>query len=69
MNITVNAVDPGPTDTGWMDDDLKQILLPKFPMGRVGEPGDAAKLIAFLASDDAQWITGQIIHSDGGFRG
>ncbi|RXZ79082.1 SDR family oxidoreductase [Paenibacillaceae bacterium] len=51
-----------------MYDNLKQLLLPKFPMGRIGQPADAAKLIAFLASDDAQWITGQIIHSDGGFR-
>lgn len=67
LKITVNAVDPGPTDSGWMSRELKGILLPKFPMGRIGEPNDAARLVAFLASDDAQWITGQIIHSDGGF--
>jgi 3-oxoacyl-[acyl-carrier protein] reductase len=65
--ITVNAVDPGPTDSGWMSGELKKFLLPKFPLGRIGQPEDAARLIAFLASDDAQWITGQIIHSDGGF--
>ncbi|CAN5652289.1 SDR family oxidoreductase [soil metagenome] len=65
--ITVNAVNPGPTDTGWMDDDVKSYLLPKFPMGRIGEPGDAARLVAFLASPDARWITGQILHSEGGF--
>ncbi|REK74449.1 SDR family oxidoreductase [Paenibacillus paeoniae] len=69
LRITVNAVDPGPTDSGWMDDSLKQYLLPKFPMGRVGQPDDAAKLISFLCQNDAQWITGQIIHSDGGFWG
>lgn len=67
LNITVNAVDPGPTDSGWMRSGLKESLLPHFPMGRIGVPHDAAKLIAFLASDEAQWITGQIIHSDGGF--
>lgn len=67
--ITVNAVDPGPTDTGWMDADLKAWLAGRTPQGRVGLPEDAARLIAFLASPDAQWITGQIIHSDGGFRG
>ncbi|RJX39977.1 SDR family oxidoreductase [Paenibacillus pinisoli] len=67
LRITVNAVDPGPTDSGWMDEALKQYLLPKFPMGRIGQPDDAAKLISFLCQDDAQWITGQIIHSDGGF--
>ncbi len=65
--ITVNAVDPGPTDTGWMTDAIKREFLPLFPMGRLGQPEDAARLIAFLASEDAQWITGQIIHSTGGF--
>jgi 3-oxoacyl-[acyl-carrier protein] reductase len=66
--ITVNAVNPGPTDTGWMTEAIKGELLPRFPMGRFGQPEDAARLIAFLASDDAEWITGQIIHSEGGFR-
>jgi 3-oxoacyl-[acyl-carrier protein] reductase len=65
--ITVNAVNPGPTDTGWMTEELKRELAAKFPAGRVGEPEDAARLVAFLASDEAQWITGQIIHSEGGF--
>jgi 3-oxoacyl-[acyl-carrier protein] reductase len=65
--ITVNAVDPGPTDTGWMSDELKAVLLPRFPAGRIGMPEDAARLIAFLASEEAGWITGQIIHSNGGF--
>lgn len=64
--ITVNAVDPGGTDTGWMTDEIKCDLLPHFPLGRVGQPEDAARLVAFLASDAAQWITGQIIHSRGG---
>lgn len=68
FGITVNAVDPGPTDTGWMTDSLKRELLPKFPQGRIGKPEDAARLVAFLASGEAEWITGQIIHSEGGFR-
>lgn len=67
LGITVNAVDPGPTDTGWMTDEIKEYLLPRFPMGRIGQPEDAARLIAFLASEDAQWVTGQIIRSTGGF--
>ncbi|MGM0881570.1 MAG: SDR family oxidoreductase [Bacillota bacterium] len=67
LKITVNAVDPGPTDSGWMTDEIKNILLPRFPMGRIGLPEDVARLITFLASDDAEWITGQIIHSDGCF--
>jgi 3-oxoacyl-[acyl-carrier protein] reductase len=65
--ITVNAVNPGPTDTGWMTEELEQELIGKFPLGRIGQPEDAARLVAFLASDEAAWITGQIIHSEGGF--
>jgi 3-oxoacyl-[acyl-carrier protein] reductase len=65
--ITVNAVNPGPTDTGWMADELRQELSGRFPIGRVGEPEDAARLVAFLASEEAAWITGQVIHSEGGF--
>lgn len=65
--ITVNAVNPGPTDTGWMDDELKALLRPRFPLGRIGQPEDAARLIAFLASPAAGWVTGQVIHSEGGF--
>lgn len=67
--ITVNAVDPGPTDTGWIsaDPELKRTLVERAPFGRIGQPEDAARLIAFLASDAAEWITGQIIHSRGGF--
>ncbi len=66
--ITVNAVDPGPTDSGWMSEQTRQYLLEHAPMKRLGQPEDAARLIAFLASDAAQWITGQIIHSNGGLR-
>lgn len=65
--ITVNAVDPGPTDTGWMTQELQRELSQHAPMGRVGQPEDAARLIRFLASEDAGWVTGQIIHSRGGF--
>ena len=67
LGITVNAVGPGPNDTGWMDDDLRAALLPRFPMGRIGRPEDAAKLIAFLCSEEAGWVTGQVVHSEGGF--
>ncbi|WP_425445384.1 SDR family oxidoreductase [Virgibacillus phasianinus] len=67
LGITVNAVNPGPTDTGWMTEEIKQELSGKFRMGRMGLPTDAARLIGFLASDDAAWITGQVINSEGGF--
>lgn len=64
--ITINAVNPGPTNSGWMSDEFKQEQLPRSPMGRLGQPEDAARLIAFLASPAAQWVTGQVIHSEGG---
>ncbi|MFS0749738.1 SDR family oxidoreductase [Oceanobacillus sp. 1P07AA] len=67
IGITVNAVNPGPTDTGWMNEKLKKKLESKFLSGRIGQPMDAAKLIAFLASEEAAWITGQVINSEGGF--
>jgi 3-oxoacyl-[acyl-carrier protein] reductase len=63
--ITVNTVNPGPTDTGW---GLAEVQPTSMPRGRWGEPEDAARLIAWLCTDDAQWITGQVIDSEGGFR-
>ena len=64
--ITVNAVDPGATDTGWASPELHSEVLARQPQGRWGLPDDAARLIAWLASDDARWVTGQVIHSTGG---
>lgn len=66
--ITINTVNPGPTDSGWMNDNIKTDLLTRFPAGRLGQPEDVAKLVSFLVSDEAQWITGQLIHSEGGFK-
>jgi len=66
LGITVNAVDPGITDTGWISPELKAKWSAESPMGRVGKPIDAARLIRFLASEEAGWITGQVIHSRGG---
>ncbi|MCM3781849.1 SDR family oxidoreductase [Neobacillus mesonae] len=69
LQITVNGFDPGPTDSGWIDDEMKTHFLPMFPMGRIGLPEDAAKTISFLASEESGWITGQVILSEGGFLG
>ncbi|MBI1277912.1 MAG: SDR family oxidoreductase [Anaerolineaceae bacterium] len=66
LGITVNAVDPGATDTGWMTPEIKAAIAQSMPSGRVGLPEDAARLVAFLASEEAEWITGEIIHSRGG---
>lgn len=68
LGITVNAINPGPTNTGWMTEDIKRKLEPMFPFGRIGEPSDVARTIKFIVSDDANWITGQVIHSEGGFK-
>ena len=71
--VTVNGVAPGPTDTEAFDamatdpGALKARLAESTPMGRMGTPEDAARLIAFLCSADAGWITGQVIFSDGGY--
>jgi 3-oxoacyl-[acyl-carrier protein] reductase len=66
MGITINAIDPGATGTGWMSAKLMRDLVKHSPAGRVGTPQDAAHLARFLASDEAGWITGQVIHSRGG---
>ena len=68
LGITVNAVDPGPTDSGSMTPDLQKTLLSRFALGRLGQPEDAARLIAFLAGPGGGWITGQIVRSRGGFE-
>jgi 3-oxoacyl-[acyl-carrier protein] reductase len=64
--ITVNAVDPGATDTGYADAATRAWVLEREPMGRWGEPDDAARLITWLAGPDSGWVTGQVIVSSGG---
>jgi 3-oxoacyl-[acyl-carrier protein] reductase len=67
LGITVNAVNPGVTDTGWVTEAIRGDVLPRMPAGRIGESEDAARLIAWLCSADAAWVTGQVIGSEGGF--
>ena len=64
--ITVNCVAPGPTQTGWIDKDLEEAVLPLIPMGKLIQPEDIANTIVFLASEQARMITGQVIKVSGG---
>jgi 3-oxoacyl-[acyl-carrier protein] reductase len=66
--ITVNAVNPGPVDTGYASGEVYEAVRSRFPQGRWGEPDDPARLIAWLATDEAGWVTGQTIATEGGFR-
>jgi 3-oxoacyl-[acyl-carrier protein] reductase len=67
LGITANLVNPGPIDTGWMTDDVREALLARTPACRLGTPADTAALVSFLLSPDGQWVTGQLLKSDGGF--
>lgn len=64
--ITVNCVAPGPTQTGWIDEELEKAVIPLIPMGRLIQPEDIANTILFLASRQAGLLTGQVIKVSGG---
>ena len=64
--ITVNCVSPGPTQTGWIDEDFEKVVIPLIPMGKLIQPDDIAETILFLASKLARMITGQVIKVSGG---
>ncbi|MEV4682764.1 SDR family oxidoreductase [Streptomyces kurssanovii] len=68
LAVTVNCVNPGPVDTDYLDGDAYEAIAAMFPAGRWGMPDDPARLIAWLATDEAEGITGQVIDSEGGFR-
>jgi 3-oxoacyl-[acyl-carrier protein] reductase len=67
QGILLNTVNPGPVNTGYLDD-APAALLERFPQHRPGAPEDPARLIAWLVSDDGEWVVGQVLHSEGGFR-
>ncbi|HEX4223141.1 MAG TPA: SDR family oxidoreductase [Pseudonocardiaceae bacterium] len=66
LGITANCVNPGPTDNGWLTDDVRAELTARTPLGRLGLPRDAANLIAFLCSAEGGWINRQVLNSNGG---
>lgn len=73
--IVLNAVNPGPVNTGYLDveggDRSPEVVASvacAFPTGRMGEPDDPARLIAWLVGDEGRWVVGQVLDSEGGFR-
>jgi 3-oxoacyl-[acyl-carrier protein] reductase len=67
LRITVNCVNPGPVDTGYADEEIRQLVASRMPLGRWGRPEDTAELVAWLVSDAGGWVTGQTLVSDGGW--
>lgn len=65
--IVLNTINPGPVNTGYLDDAPNEVI-DLFPQGRLGEPQDPARLIAWLVSDEGTWVVGQVLNSEGGFR-
>src|SRR6202040_1224406 len=68
-NITCNAVAPGFIETNMtaaLSDEFKQTAVKQIPLGRVGSPDDVASAVAFLASDEASYITGHVLNVNGG---
>lgn len=66
--ITLNTVNPGPVDTGYAAGAVHAEVARRFPGGRWATPDDPARLITWLCTDDAAWVTGQVISTEGGFR-
>lgn len=66
--ITVNIVAPGPIQTGYITPEAEASIAAGTPLGRVGEPRDVADVIIYLASEQAHWLTGQLLYAGGGWR-
>jgi 3-oxoacyl-[acyl-carrier protein] reductase len=66
LGVTANVVNPGPIDTGWMTDEIREAGIRQTPLGRLGTPQDTAHLVDFLCSPQGQWINGQLLKSNGG---
>lgn len=68
LGITANIINPGATDSGWMDESITTAVLARNLQLRVGMPSDAANLVRFLLSEAGGWINAQLLFSDGGLR-
>ena len=66
--ITVNMVAPGPIQTGYVTPEAERDIMAGTPLGRLGHPDDVADVVVFLSSEQARWLTGQLLYVGGGFR-
>lgn len=66
LGITVNTIAPGPVQTGYISSKFEEEMLSAIPLQRIGKPADIADVIVFLASEQARWLTGQVIKVSGG---
>lgn len=66
LGVTANVINPGPVDTGWMSDQVREHCTEHTPLGRLGTPRDTAHLVDFLCSPQGGWVNGQLLKSDGG---
>ena len=67
LGVSANVLNPGPIDTGWMNDEIREMGTRQQPGGRLGTPADVAGTVAFLLSPAGRWVSGQLIKADGGF--
>lgn len=67
LGVTANVINPGPVDTGWMSEEIREHCVRNTPLGRLGTPQDTAHLVDFLCSREGEWINGQLLMSNGGF--
>lgn len=65
--VRANVINPGPIDTGWMSDEIREWCIGETPAGRLGSADDVANLVRFLLSTQGSWINGQTLYSNGGF--
>ncbi len=66
--ITVNVIAPGPIQTGYISPEDEKAIAKSTPLGRVGKPEDVADVTVFLCSEQAHWLTGQLLYVGGGYR-
>jgi len=67
LGLRANVINPGPVDTGWMDDATRASCIAEQPTGHLGTPTDTANLVRFLLSAQGAWINGQLLYGNGGY--